>query len=142
MLGARDPGDVAAVANLVIRCHKRDLALELAADLEMQRLLVGLLLRRSLRLDGQQEVGHPPHEQQPNRRVNTDSWYYRVFQGAPDLIRAFLPSTSSSKDLGLDPPEPGVRLFRFSAHERQKVAPKPAPRSRLQPSPGSTGRCW
>jgi hypothetical protein len=39
------------VANFVIPCHKRDLALslELAADLAMQRLLVAL--------DGQQEVG-------------------------------------------------------------------------------------
>ena len=37
------PGDVAAVADLVIRCHKRDpaLSLELAADLAAQRLLVG-----------------------------------------------------------------------------------------------------
>ena len=25
-----------------------------------------------------------PHEPQP---VNTDRWYYRVFQSAPDLIR-------------------------------------------------------
>jgi hypothetical protein len=38
--------------DLVIHCHKKDLALslELAVDLAMQRLLVGLLLRRSLRL--------------------------------------------------------------------------------------------
>ena len=45
------PGDVAAVADLVIRCHKRDvtLSLELRSDLTMQRLLVAL--------DGQQEVG-------------------------------------------------------------------------------------
>jgi hypothetical protein len=44
LLGTQRPGGVAAVANLVIRCHKRDLALalELAADLAMQRLLVGL----------------------------------------------------------------------------------------------------
>jgi hypothetical protein len=36
------PGDVAAVADLVIRCHERDLALslELAADLPVQRLLI------------------------------------------------------------------------------------------------------
>ncbi len=33
------------------------LALELALDLAMQRFLVGLLLRRSLRLDRQEEVG-------------------------------------------------------------------------------------
>lgn len=45
------PGDVAPVADLVIRCHKRDvtLSLELALDLAMQRLLVAL--------DGQEEVG-------------------------------------------------------------------------------------
>lgn len=45
------PGDVATMAELVIRCHKRDpaLPLELAADLPVQRLLVGL--------DGQEEVG-------------------------------------------------------------------------------------
>ncbi len=51
LLGAQRPGDIAAVADLVIRCHERDfaLALELAADLTMQRLLVAL--------DRQQEVG-------------------------------------------------------------------------------------
>jgi len=45
------PRDRAAVADLVIRCHERDLALslELAADLAVQGLLVGL--------DRQQEVG-------------------------------------------------------------------------------------
>ena len=45
------PGDVAAMADFVIRYHKRDvpLALELALDLAMQRLLVGF--------DGQEEVG-------------------------------------------------------------------------------------
>ena len=51
LFGAQRPGDVAAVADLVIACYKRDLALslELAADLAVQRLLVGL--------DRQQEVG-------------------------------------------------------------------------------------
>ena len=51
------PGDVAAVADLVIRCHERDpaLPLELAADLAAQRLLVGSLLRRSRRLQRQEE---------------------------------------------------------------------------------------
>jgi hypothetical protein len=36
------PGDAAAVADLVIACHERDvtLSLKLAADLAMQRLLV------------------------------------------------------------------------------------------------------
>jgi len=51
LFGPQGPGDVATVADLVIRCHKRDLALslELAADLVVQRLLVGL--------DRQEEVG-------------------------------------------------------------------------------------
>jgi hypothetical protein len=40
------------VADLVIACHKRDLSLflKMAADLTVQRLLVGLLPRRSLHL--------------------------------------------------------------------------------------------
>ena len=47
----QSPGDVSAVADFVIRCHKRDLALslELAADLTMQSLLV--------RFHRQEEVG-------------------------------------------------------------------------------------
>jgi hypothetical protein len=51
LLGPQRPGDGAAVADLVIRCHERDvpLALELAEDLAMQRLLVGF--------HRQQEVG-------------------------------------------------------------------------------------
>ncbi len=51
LLGAQRPGDSAAVTNLAIRCHERDsaLALELAADLTVQRLLVGF--------HGQEEVG-------------------------------------------------------------------------------------
>jgi hypothetical protein len=45
------PSDVTAVADLVIACHERDvpLSLELAADLAVQRLLIGF--------DCQQEVG-------------------------------------------------------------------------------------
>ena len=41
--GAERPGDVAAVADLMIRCHQRDVAfpLKLASDLAMQCLLVG-----------------------------------------------------------------------------------------------------
>ncbi len=60
--GAQHPGDVAAMANLVVRCHKRDfaLALELAADLVVQRLLVAL--------DRQQEVGSPLLELPKNGR--------------------------------------------------------------------------
>ena len=48
-LGAQCPGDVTAVANRMMRCSERDLALELAADLAMQRLLIGL--------DRQEKVG-------------------------------------------------------------------------------------
>ena len=61
LFGAQRPGDVAVVANLVIRCHKRDLALalELRSELAVQSLLIALLLRRSLRLGGQQEVAPP-----------------------------------------------------------------------------------
>jgi hypothetical protein len=51
LFGAQRPGDVTAVADLVIRCHKRDLALalELAADLAVQCVLISL--------DRQEEVG-------------------------------------------------------------------------------------
>ncbi len=44
LFGAQRPGDVAAVANFVILCHKRDFALplELIADLAVVPLLVGL----------------------------------------------------------------------------------------------------
>ena len=51
LFGAQRPGDVTAVANLVIGCHERDmpLSLELRSDLAVQRLLVGL--------DRQEEVG-------------------------------------------------------------------------------------
>jgi len=47
----QNPGDAAAVADLVIACHERDvtLSLKLAADLAMQPLLVGYYR--------QQEVG-------------------------------------------------------------------------------------
>ena len=39
--------------------------------------------------------------QQP---VNTVRWYYRIFQGAPDLIRELLPgSAAAANALGLDP---------------------------------------
>ena len=51
LLGPQCPGDGAAAADLVIRCHNRDLALamELAADLVKECLLVGP--------DRQQDVG-------------------------------------------------------------------------------------
>ena len=51
LLGPQRPGDVTAVADLVMRCSKRDLALslELGIDLPDERFLVGL--------GAQQEVG-------------------------------------------------------------------------------------
>jgi hypothetical protein len=51
LFGTQGPGDDAAVADLVIRCNVRDLALslKLAADLTVQRLLVGF--------NRQEEVG-------------------------------------------------------------------------------------
>ena len=51
LFGAQHPGDVATVADLVIRCHKRNvpLSLELRSDQAVERLLVAL--------HGQEEVG-------------------------------------------------------------------------------------
>jgi hypothetical protein len=55
-----------------------------------------------------------PHGLQPQPRVNTDRWYYRVFQSAPDLIRELLPGTATSPNrLGLDAGAPADRLYRF-----------------------------
>ena len=49
--------------------------------------------------------------------MNTDRWYYRVFQSAPDLIRALLPGSAAANAnaLSLDPGAPGDRLYRFEA---------------------------
>ena len=68
LLGSHRQGDLTAVAELVMRCSKRDLALplELSADLPLECLLVALLLRRRLRLDAQQEVVHLLHELSKN----------------------------------------------------------------------------
>ena len=51
LLGSESPGDVTPMADLVIGCHKRDVALsnQLIGDLAVERLLVGL--------DRQEEVG-------------------------------------------------------------------------------------
>ncbi|MCP9859682.1 hypothetical protein, partial [Cyanobium sp. Cruz-8H5] len=53
------PGDVAAMADLVIGCHERDfpLSLELAADVAVQRLLVGYSFGEDCVYDRQEEVG-------------------------------------------------------------------------------------
>jgi hypothetical protein len=46
--------------------------------------------------------------------VNTDRWYYRVFQSASGLIRSLLPGAEvSTSPLGLHPAEPGDRHYRF-----------------------------
>jgi predicted transposase YdaD len=55
--------------------------------------------------------------------VNTDCWYYRVFQSAPDLIRSLLPgSAAAANALGLDPGAPGDRLYRFEALEIKELS--------------------
>ena len=54
--------------------------------------------------------------------MNTDRWYYRVFQSAPDLIRALLPgSASPAADLGLDPAAPGDQLYRYCFAEALRL---------------------
>jgi predicted transposase YdaD len=56
--------------------------------------------------------------------VNTDRWYYRVFQSAPDLIRSLLPGSEAglSSQLGLDPAAPGDRIYRFEALEIKELS--------------------
>ena len=55
--------------------------------------------------------------------MNTDRWYYRVFQSAPDLIRSLLPgSAAAANALGLDPAAPGDRLYRFQALELKELS--------------------
>ena len=55
--------------------------------------------------------------------MNTDRWYFRVFQSAPDLIRELLPgSAAAANALGLDPGAPGDRLYRFQALELKELS--------------------
>jgi len=56
--------------------------------------------------------------------LNTDRWYYRVFQSAPDLIRSLLPGSEAglSSELGLDPADPGDRLYSFQALEIKELS--------------------
>ncbi|WP_161955908.1 hypothetical protein [Synechococcus lacustris] len=51
--------------------------------------------------------------------MNTDRWYYRVFQSAPDLIRSLLPGSAAAtaSEFGLAPDAPGDQLYRFEALE-------------------------
>ena len=55
--------------------------------------------------------------------VNTDRWYYCVFQSAPDLVRSLLPgSDTGAETLGLDPTAPGDRHYRFEALEIKELS--------------------
>ena len=56
--------------------------------------------------------------------MNTDRWYYRVFQSAPDLIRSLLPGSAAANanTLGLDPAAPGDRHYRFQALELKELS--------------------
>jgi len=55
--------------------------------------------------------------------VNTDRWYYRVFQSAPDLIRSLLPGSAAAVNaLSLDPGAPGDQLYRFEALEIKELS--------------------
>ena len=55
--------------------------------------------------------------------MNTDRWYYRVFQSAPDLIRSLLPgSAAGANTLGHDPDAPGDQLYRFQALEIKELS--------------------
>ena len=54
--------------------------------------------------------------------MNTDRWYYRVFQSAPDLIRSLLPGSAAANSLGLDPGAPGDQLYRFEALEIKELS--------------------
>ena len=55
--------------------------------------------------------------------MNTDRWYYRVFQSAPDLIRELLPGLAAAANaLGLDPAAPGDQLYRFQALEIKELS--------------------
>ncbi|PSI00678.1 hypothetical protein C7K08_11915 [Synechococcus lacustris str. Tous] len=61
----------------------------------------------------------PPEPAGAPARVNTDRWYYRVFQSAPDLIRSLLPGSAAAtaSEFGLAPDAPGDQLYRFEALE-------------------------
>ena len=55
--------------------------------------------------------------------MNTDRWYYRVFQSAPDLIRSLLPGSAAAVNaLSLDPGAPGDQLYRFEALEIKELS--------------------
>jgi hypothetical protein len=94
------------------------------------------------------QLSPPPHQ----LPVNTDRWYYLVFQGAPDLIRALLPSSDPGANaLSLDPAAPGDGLYRFEALELKELShrldgvlwPRESTGGAHTGSPRlSTGPCW
>ena len=45
--------------------------------------------------------------------VNTDRWYYRVFQSAPDLIRSLLPGSTATAAPSATPPPPRSRPYQW-----------------------------
>jgi len=54
--------------------------------------------------------------------LNTDRWFYRVFQSAPDLIRALLPNRGrTAAGLGLNPEDPGDRHYRYCCAEALRL---------------------
>ena len=64
-----------------------------------------------------------PFRQRAPQPLNTDRWYYRVFQSAPDLIRSLLPgSAAAANALSLDPGAPGDQLYRFEALEIKELS--------------------
>ena len=55
--------------------------------------------------------------------MNIDRWYYRVFQSAPDLIRALLPGSAAAANvLILDPTASGDRHYCFKALEIKEIS--------------------
>ena len=53
--------------------------------------------------------------------MQSDHWFYGLFQSAPDLITLLLPS-ATQPFASLDPDAPGDRLYRFEAPELKAVA--------------------
>ena len=55
--------------------------------------------------------------------MNTDRWYYQMFNGVPDLIRALLPGDALiPAGLGQDAVESADRLNCFAAQELKELS--------------------
>lgn len=55
--------------------------------------------------------------------MNTDRWYYRIFQSASDLIHSLLPgSAEGGTGLGLDPTAPGDQLYLYNGLEIKELS--------------------